>query len=170
MAAPSTPASMIRCTTGMFFGPSSRAIASERRTRPQVSTRLQIAISVAAGKTIHDTNIGTSSGPTCTGHCFSARVAVDNQRRSAGASKALPVVVNLAAFAGASASLRHLRFAVTSVPIRSGSPNEGNRCVDFSWHSPCRRSLSPPRPSQNMAALRMSRGLAAVTCSGIAAP
>ena len=95
MAAPSTPASMIRCTTGMFFGPSSRAIASERRTRPQVSTRFQIAISVAAGKTIHDTNIGTSSGPTCTGHCFSARVAVDNQRRSAGASKALPVVVNL---------------------------------------------------------------------------
>ena len=34
----------------------------------------QIAISVAAGKTIHDTNIGTLSGPTCTGHCFNARV------------------------------------------------------------------------------------------------
>jgi hypothetical protein len=34
----------------------------------------QIAINVATGKTIHDANIGTLSGPTCTDHCFSALV------------------------------------------------------------------------------------------------
>ena len=34
----------------------------------------QIAINVATGKTIHDANIGTLSGPTCTGHCFNALV------------------------------------------------------------------------------------------------
>ena len=34
----------------------------------------QIAIDVATGKTIHDANIGTLSGPTRTGHCFSTLV------------------------------------------------------------------------------------------------
>jgi hypothetical protein len=31
----------------------------------------QIAINVATGKAIHDANIGTLIGPTCTGHCLS---------------------------------------------------------------------------------------------------